>query len=72
MQLKPPLFTSDSQHPPRFRHAVYLGEHVCPLFVCSELSLKTAHEHLSTYPKSANRDKSRLLFSSAEMCKKPI
>ena len=22
--------------------------HVCPLFVCSELSLKTTHEHLST------------------------
>ena len=43
-----------------------------PLFVCSKLSLKTAHEHLSTYPKSANRNKSRLLFSSAEMCKKPL
>ena len=26
MQPKTPLFTSDSQHPPRFRHAVYLGE----------------------------------------------
>ena len=25
MQPKTPLFTSDSQHPPRFRHAVYLG-----------------------------------------------
>ena len=25
MQPKIPLFTSDSQHPPRFRHAVYLG-----------------------------------------------
>ena len=47
-------------------------KHVCPIFVCSELSLKTAHEHLSTYPKSANRNKSRLLFSSAEMCKKPL
>ena len=23
-------------------------KHVCPLFVCSVLSLKTAHEHLST------------------------
>ena len=47
-------------------------KHVCPLFVCSELSLKTAHEHLSTYPKSANHNKSRLFFSSAEMCKKPL
>ena len=28
MQPKTPLFTSDSQHPPRFRHAVYLGEEV--------------------------------------------
>ena len=26
VQPKTPLFTSDSQHPPRFRHAVYLGE----------------------------------------------
>ena len=25
VQPKTPLFTSDSQHPPRFRHAVYLG-----------------------------------------------
>ena len=25
MQPKTPLFTSDSQHPPRFGHAVYLG-----------------------------------------------
>ena len=47
-------------------------KHLCPLFVCSELSLKTAHEHLSTYPKSANRNKRRLFFSSAEMCKKPL
>ena len=23
-------------------------KHVCPLFVCSELSLKTVHVHLST------------------------
>ena len=23
-------------------------KHVCPQFVCSELSLKTAHEHLSS------------------------
>ena len=23
-------------------------KHVCPLFVCSELSLKAAHEHFST------------------------
>ena len=23
-------------------------KHVCPLFACSEFSLKTAHEHLST------------------------
>ena len=22
------MFTSDSQHPPRSRHAVYLGEHI--------------------------------------------
>ena len=28
MQPKTPLFTSDSQHPPRFRHAVYLGVHI--------------------------------------------
>ena len=28
MQPKTPLFTSDSQHPPRFRHAVYLGGYV--------------------------------------------
>ena len=26
MQPKTPLFTSGSQHPPRFGHAVYLGE----------------------------------------------
>ena len=26
MQPKTPLFTSDSQHPPRFGHAVYLGD----------------------------------------------
>ena len=26
VQPKTPLFTSDSQHPPRFRHAVYLGD----------------------------------------------
>ena len=23
-------------------------KHVCPLFMCSELRMKTAHEHLST------------------------
>ena len=28
MQPKTPLFTSNSQHPPRFGHAVYLGENV--------------------------------------------
>ena len=26
MQPKTPLFTSGSQHPPRFGHAVYLGD----------------------------------------------
>ena len=53
-------------------HLIEIKNPNCPLFVCSELSLKTAHEHLSTYPKSANRNKSRLFFSSAEMCKKPL
>ena len=28
VQPNTPLFTSDSQHPPRFRHGVYLGDRV--------------------------------------------
>ena len=45
VQPKTPLFTSDSKHPPRSGHAVYLGDKsstVNPLYndtVCSKLSL---------------------------------
>ena len=33
VQPKTPLFTSGSQHPPRFGHAVYLGGIVVPFHV---------------------------------------
>ena len=37
------MFTSDSQHPPRSRHAVYLGEDSLPHFLAcyGQISLST-------------------------------
>ena len=39
MQPKTPLFTSGSQHPPRFGHAVYLGVYVNKDMFCSVVAL---------------------------------
>ena len=42
MQPKTPLFTSDNQHPPRFGHAVYLGD-VVYMYVDTQAGLRLCY-----------------------------
>ena len=43
MQPKTPLFTSGSQHTPRFGHAVYLGEYIELVHMLQLLFLMKLH-----------------------------
>ena len=48
MQPKTPLFTSGSQHPPRFGHAVYLGEYMHG-DLCKHLGIDSSTDHPDRY-----------------------
>ena len=48
MQPKTPLFTSGSQHPPRFGHAVYLGDY-CPKTIEATILKKVPNESKLIY-----------------------
>ena len=49
MQPKTPLFTSDSQHPPRFGHAVYLGVYCSLLYYTCYVEPQILHRVKNRY-----------------------